>query len=425
MRYALVTLGSAGDLYPYLAMGRALRDAGHDVHVLSQAPYRAITEAEGLSFVPIVTDRDHQRTLTHPKLWHPIDGFGVLWRHLAVPAVEPTVMALGQLAGGMHAPLGVIASPLAVGARFAHERWPGKTWWVSTYTAPLALRQTRGPLFVGTRQLPAWAPTVAKKLLWGALDRWKLEPMARPRLQSWQRQWLTPPLRGSVFGDWVHSPVARLGLYPDAFASSTSASGAARVHPTGFPLYRPREASPLSDELLAFIDLPGPMAVLYTGSAATDESLVDTAIDCLERAGYRVLHILPFLHAQQAVEASRPSKGRPKRMRSTAIPLQSVLPHAHVLLHHGGIGTLAEGWAAGVPQLMFPHGYDQFDNAERARELGLGTWIPAHAATSGRIGAALNRLQPPSSISASPNPELTPEAFAKNLVRWVNSAAPQ
>jgi rhamnosyltransferase subunit B len=424
MKYALVTLGSAGDLYPYLAMGRALRDAGHEVHVLSQAPYRAAAEAEGLSFLPIASDRDHQRTLGHPKLWHAMDGFGVLWRHLAVPAVESTVHALGQLAVGSHEPLGVIASPLAVGARFAYERWPGKVWWVSAYTAPLALRQSEGPLFVGTHRLPAWSPTIFKKLAWRALDRWKLEPMARSRLQSWQHQWGTSPLAASVFGDWVHSPVARLGLYPTCFASSGPADAEPRVHATGFPLYRPRGPDPLPHELLAFMARPGPMAVVYTGSAGTDGSLVETAIGCLEQAGYRVLHIRAFLHAQETAAVSVRAAEPPRRMQTTAIPLATVLPHASLLLHHGGIGTLAEGWAAGVPQLMFPHGYDQFDNAERARHLGLGSWIPAHAASRERIAAALRQLPQHAASRVPAAPALTPEAFDQGLLAWLNSTAP-
>jgi UDP:flavonoid glycosyltransferase YjiC (YdhE family) len=47
------------------------------------------------------------------------------------------------------------------------------------------------------------------------------------------------------------------------------------------------------------------------------------------------------------------------------------------LVHHGGIGTMSQALAAGIPQLLTPFGFDQFDNADRAQRLGVAKWIPA------------------------------------------------
>lgn len=41
------------------------------------------------------------------------------------------------------------------------------------------------------------------------------------------------------------------------------------------------------------------------------------------------------------------------------------------MVHHGGIGTLSQAFAAGVPQLIMPMAHDQFDNAARAIKLGV------------------------------------------------------
>jgi UDP:flavonoid glycosyltransferase YjiC (YdhE family) len=48
-------------------------------------------------------------------------------------------------------------------------------------------------------------------------------------------------------------------------------------------------------------------------------------------------------------------------------------------MHHGGVGTLAQALAAGVPQLVVPHGWDQFDNAVRLRRLGVARSRPVHS----------------------------------------------
>jgi UDP:flavonoid glycosyltransferase YjiC (YdhE family) len=58
------------------------------------------------------------------------------------------------------------------------------------------------------------------------------------------------------------------------------------------------------------------------------------------------------------------------------VPFSWLLPQVAALAYHGGIGTLAQAVHAKVPQLVVPHGYDQFDNAWRIERLGLGRSLP-------------------------------------------------
>ena len=73
MKFAVVTLGSAGDLHPFLAIARGLARRGHDVRLLSQTPYEAQSLAEGVPFTSVVDTATHERTLKHPQLWHPLN----------------------------------------------------------------------------------------------------------------------------------------------------------------------------------------------------------------------------------------------------------------------------------------------------------------------------------------------------------------
>ncbi len=57
------------------------------------------------------------------------------------------------------------------------------------------------------------------------------------------------------------------------------------------------------------------------------------------------------------------------------IPQQEVLKHTSVFIHHGGMNSVSEGIAAGVPMLVIPHSYDQFTNAARVVELEAGHMI--------------------------------------------------
>jgi rhamnosyltransferase subunit B len=58
------------------------------------------------------------------------------------------------------------------------------------------------------------------------------------------------------------------------------------------------------------------------------------------------------------------------------LPFGRVLPHAALMVYHGGIGTLAQTVKAGIPHLVVPSAHDQFDNGWRIGRLGLGRCVP-------------------------------------------------
>jgi UDP:flavonoid glycosyltransferase YjiC (YdhE family) len=62
------------------------------------------------------------------------------------------------------------------------------------------------------------------------------------------------------------------------------------------------------------------------------------------------------------------------------------------VVHHGGIGTLAQAVKAGVPQLIVPNAHDQPDNGQRIGRLGLGLTINQGRYRPGRAARALGKL---------------------------------
>ena len=62
------------------------------------------------------------------------------------------------------------------------------------------------------------------------------------------------------------------------------------------------------------------------------------------------------------------------------IPHDAVLPHADLVVGHGGLGTAMFSAAAGVPILVLPNGRDQNDNAKRLEALGIGRELSCDSA---------------------------------------------
>ena len=65
-------------------------------------------------------------------------------------------------------------------------------------------------------------------------------------------------------------------------------------------------------------------------------------------------------------------------------PFSQVYPRCAAVIHHGGIGTLAQSLRAGVPALVVPWGVDQFFAGGQLARVGAGRWIRRPAFTAER-----------------------------------------
>jgi rhamnosyltransferase subunit B len=130
-----------------------------------------------------------------------------------------------------------------------------------------------------------------------------------------------------------------------------------------FPL--PAPTTRLSERAASFLAAGEPPLVFTTGTGVCDvEGFFGHAKECCSLLKRRGLFLSPYLPATSNVDPF---------VRSLDFEeLGLVLPHSALLVHHGGIGTLARAVEAGVPQIVSPMKYDQPDNAHRVEDLGLG-----------------------------------------------------
>lgn len=398
-RVCLVSFGSAGDLHPMLALGQGLRTHGHAVTVLSNPAFADATAAAGLDFAAVGEEQHQRETVNHPKLWHPVDGFGVMWRYLLRPALAPTYEKLAELSAA--GPCVVVASPVAMGARVAQEKLGLPL--ITAYTAATMLRSICDPMTLAQWRVPRWMPAGWRRAAWSLLDRHKLEPLVRPDLDALRGRLGLAPMQASVFGTWMHSPQAGVTLFPRWFAPAAS-DWPPQVRQAGFPLYDDAPPSQPARELLDFLDQGPPPVVFMPGTArAAAADFFQAALRACEHTGQRglllgavpqVLPLPPTVHA------------------ASYLPFGWLLPRARALVHHGGIGSCAQALRAGIPQLVLPHAYDQFDNAMRVEQLGVGQGLPRGAHALEMMGARLGQLLDDPRVAAA-------------CTRWSAQTSPQ
>jgi hypothetical protein len=81
-------------------------------------------------------------------------------------------------------------------------------------------------------------------------------------------------------------------------------------------------------------------------------------------------------------------------------PYSRVLPRARAVVHHGGVGTTAQGLLSGRPTVILPHANDAFDNAARAARLGCSITLRPGSVSERKLAEALRRVLTEASFAA-------------------------
>jgi rhamnosyltransferase subunit B len=384
----LANVGSAGDTHPFIAMGHAMQARGHTVAMFSNREHAQSVKAAGLRFIDAGPGIEYTACISNPDLWHPIKGMGVLWRHILAPSIAPLYSYLQEQHRAGKA-IHVVAGPQMLGARLAQLHLG--THLTSAYTAPSMLRSCQAPLTIANTYWPRGTPRWWLRGLWRAVDRYKLEPMARRKLGSVCAELGLPvPATRSIFGQWMHATKG-IALYPSWFAPAKD-DCPTQLRFGDFPRYQLDALQALPTDIQHFLDQgPPPIVVsLGTGMAHghTQWLIWQTA---LQQLGLRGI----FLSSAQDQWLTQPA---PHILQASYAPFSLLLPRCTAIVHHGGIGTIAQALAAGLPQIIQACAHDQFENARCVSALGVGQRL-ARNANPAQCAKVLQRWLP-SALSA-------------------------
>jgi UDP:flavonoid glycosyltransferase YjiC (YdhE family) len=379
MRVVILTFGSAGDVLPFVAIGRELQGRGHSVELMTNARYREPVVAGGLPFTAL-GDVDVFETLAaDPRLWHPTRG--------SLYVLSEIVRRLSEAVDGLlervrdERPDVLVGSSLAFAARIVRdlERVP----LVTVHLAPAVLRSVHRPPRLHGAWAPDWSPVWYRRAMWWVADR-VIEPVIGPGLRAELARRGLPRIRFPL-ADWWHSPDRVLGLFPEWFAPPQP-DWPAELELVGFPLADGDQLWGLDPELDAWLAAGTPPVVVTPGSANFHAgSMLATAVSAASDLGRRVLVI-----ASDASSVPRPLPDG--GLHREWVPFGAVLPRAAALVSHGGIGTVGQAFAAGVPHLVLSFAHDQLDNGSRLEDLGCGAVIPQRRASPQRVAERLVAL---------------------------------
>lgn len=358
MRIIVIAIGTAGDVHPLLGLSRTFASHGHTVSFCTSPVFAPLVERYGLRFLPLGTVEQYRSTVDDPKLWKPRTSLKVLWAGVAT-----TIRPLFDLMCAEADNETIIAGhPWAFGARLFQEKYG--TPMVTLQVSPSTFLSAKRPPIHKKLNIPMFLPYPFRAGLLWALERGVLDQVCAPDINRLRAQLGLAPVR-RVMSRWMYSPQGVLGLFPEWFAPPQSDWPQA-VQLTGFPLFDDAAFHNPDHELEEFLERGERPVVFTPGSTQVNEaSYFNAATEALGSLGMRGVFL--GMKAQPQAASTNPNV-----LARAYVPLSRLLPRARVLVHHGGIGTVSQALAAGIPQLITPFAHDQFDNGARVERLGCG-----------------------------------------------------
>lgn len=380
MHYLLTAIGSYGDVHPMVGLGARLRQRGHRVTVLTNPYFEQVVASAGLELVPIRTTDEYLRLIDYPHVWHPTRSVPYLFREAIVELMRPMYEAIAsRYVPGETA---VVAHTLDAASRVFRESTGAA---VATVTlAPQAMWSDHTPPTLGGVPVGPTKPRWWNRLMFWIGSRTVIDPALRRPLNAWRSELGLPPVE-RLFPDWWFAADVNLCLFPDWY-SPAQPDWPRPIELVGFPLWDAGDSTPLDESVEAYLAEGEPPIVFTPGTANRHaDAFFRAGAETCARLGCRGVLLTKF--AEQ-IPASLPAGVR----HFEFVPLSRLLPRAAAFVHHGGIGSSSQALAAGVPQLVLPLAFDQYDNAARLGQLGVGEALPVRSFTPARVAAALDRL---------------------------------
>jgi UDP:flavonoid glycosyltransferase YjiC (YdhE family) len=364
MNIVILAIGSYGDVLPLVGLGRELRSRNHDVTLITNSHFANLVHLAGLPFVPFGTAEEYDAMADNPALWHPHKGWRLLMKRLVSGALEEAYTLLqSKIIPGRTL---MISTTLGFAARLIQDthRIPH----VTVHLSPGVFHSAHKAPQVPGLSLPDWLPVAFKQSVWKFLDHTMIDPVVKANLNRFRRKLGLPPV-SRIFHDWLHSPDLVLGFFPEWFAAPQP-DWPPQTQVTGFPLFDDTSGSPLPPKVRDFLKQGSPPLIFTPGSAMKHgrRFFAEAARTC-RLSGHRGIFLTRY---PEQLPSSLPKGVK----HYSYLPLSQLLPHAAALIHHGGIGTCSQALRACLPQVIQPLAFDQFDNAARIKQLGVGTVIP-------------------------------------------------
>ena len=363
LRIVLSNIGTYGDINPLIAIALELKRRGHAPVMALPNVYRPKIEPLGLEFHALRPDIDPTDTRLVAMIYDVNKGTETGLREFLFPVLRQTYDDLLDAATmPARADLLLLGELNYAGPLVAEVTGIP---WASYVLAPFSFFSAYDPPVLPPYPRLAradWAPGMGRamrRLAQFVTRKWP-EPIYELRRE------LGLPMGANPIFDAKHSPSLVLALFSRALGVEQK-DWPAKTLITGFCFYDADGGNhALPPRLEEFLAAGEPPVVFTLGSAAVlaAGSFYEYSAQAAMRLGVRAVLLIG------TDPRNRPTTALPDSICvEEYAPYSALLPRAKLVIHQGGVGTVAQCLRAGKPMLIMPYSHDQPDNARRMKRL--------------------------------------------------------
>lgn len=389
MKVCIFTLGTRGDVQPYVALGKELIRAGHEAVICTGGSFREFVESHGVSFAEASLDLMALARTPEGKavMEHPVRNFAMgvkLSKEVMQPAYRKTLNDFYTVAEGADC---IVFHPKALGAVDIALSY--KIPCVSMPPVPITWPVTEFPnLALTTKDLGPVLNRLSYRI------NAKAESSQIHCINDFRREVLhLKPRKAGVYAfcDGTNDIPVLYPVSPLLFQDVQSWKG--HVCLPGF--FFLEEEQTLPETLREFLEAgPKPLAVTFGSMPLADpERFLKNLRRALEITRNRAV----ILTGNSGIDI--PCGKDAEIFTLPALSHQCLFSCVKGVLHHGGAGTMAAALRAGIPQLIMPFSMDQPFWAERLQRMGVGPKaLREKDATVRQLAAAFTEMEDPEYI---------------------------
>jgi len=364
VRIVLSNIGTFGDINPLIAIALELKRRGHVPVMAVPGVYRPKIDPLGIEFHAIRPDIDPTNTIMAEMIYDVRKGTERGLRDFLFPVLRQTYDDLLEAATKpQRADLMLLGELNYAGPLVAEVTGIP---WASYVLAPLSFFSAFDPpvlpmyprLARADKTVPGMG-RVIKRLARFASRKWP-QP-----IYDLRRELGLLPGSNPLF-DAKHSPCLVLALFSRVLGQEQK-DWPPNMRITGFCFYDADGGNAALPEALEKFLGAGPAPVVFTlGSAAVLAAgrFYEYSAKAAIKLGIRAVLLIG------GDKRNRPPQELPDSICvAEYAPYSALFPRAALVVHQGGVGTIAQCLRAGKPMLIMPYSHDQPDNARRMRRL--------------------------------------------------------
>jgi sterol 3beta-glucosyltransferase len=383
MIVSIIASGSRGDVQPYVALGKGLKEAGHTVRVLATRDFQNLVTGYGLEFVDMggsmeTVAQGMQTLLEQGNMLKILASMGQAAQLMASQAAVSGLAAC-QDSDRIISGLGGLFVGLALSEKLGIPFVPA---YLYPFTPTREFPSVLTPL--PQTRLTSWANRLSHRLAQQMM--WQTTRAADNQARRQVLHMAPAPFWGPFASLQQQKQTILYGYSPQVLPPPKDWGDF--IHVTGYWFLDPPTGWEPPVDLMNFLQSGPPPIYIGFGSIPNSkpEQAADLVLQALARTG------------QRGVLSSGWGGLQKENLPETvfmigSMPHSWLFPQMAAVVHHGGAGTTAAGLWAGIPAIVTPFFGDQPFWGERVYALGVGPRpIPRKRLTLDRLVESIRQV---------------------------------